>query len=170
MNTDKSHALAQRILFRLARREPMETVELTGLLRQHAADAVAAETSTLTTAVKDLQQRLNESLRNSTALLVEMERLKGSLLSTMNREGAADSRALRAEAEVERQKAARRDEESWWKERHDYKARAERAEAQLAKWRECAGNLATATSGMALSYAKDADAMLAARSQQKETP
>jgi hypothetical protein len=39
-------------------------------------------------------------------------------------------------SEVEFEKSARRDEESWWKEQHDYKQRAEQAEAELAKARE----------------------------------
>ncbi len=33
---------------------------------------------------------------------------------------------------AQEQAAARRDEESWWKEKHDYQARAEKAEASLA--------------------------------------
>ena len=35
------------------------------------------------------------------------------------------------ERELIAEKAARRDEESWWKEQHDYKARAERAESVI---------------------------------------
>lgn len=53
--------------------------------------------------------------------------------------------------ERDAQQAARRDEESWWKEKHDYQARAEKAESDLAK---ATSALATATAQLKEAEAK----------------
>ena len=44
---------------------------------------------------------------------------------------AVSAELARLRAEVERLTKQNRDEESWWKEKHDYQARAERFEAEL---------------------------------------
>lgn len=78
------------------------------------------------------EPRIKEAVARAERAEAEVEQLKADVSRETTVCDTACMEAQRLRDEVERLTKQNRDEESWWKEKHDYKARAERAEAALA--------------------------------------
>ena len=98
---------------------------------RHAANAAAeSDIRTLETelaASQSLCSRRDDLLLKAQTELAAAQQEAAHYMSVAQK---ATDELARLRAEVERLTKQNRDEESWWKEKHDYQARAERAEAE----------------------------------------